>query len=381
MSNILVTGGAGFIGAHICEALVRAGLRPVIYDNLTNSSSAVIERLERLAGLRPLFIHADIRDARQLDTAFAHNTFAAVIHLAALKAVGDSVAQPLQYYDVNVAGTLALLAAMRRANVRTLVFSSSATVYGEAATVPIREDFPRRPANPYGRTKVAAEDILTDLAHAEPGWRIALLRYFNPIGAHESGLIGEDPRGVPGNLLPYIAQVAVGNRNELNVFGTDYPTRDGTGVRDYIHVMDLAEGHVAALEHLATTGRFIAANLGTGYGLSVLEVVHAFERASNRHIPLRFVARRQGDVAECYADPAFANRLLGWKAERDIDRMCADAWRWQSLNPLGYASETAGAMSSPLSSPHLRPRARRTPSVSAGARSSAPTAGGSHPQC
>lgn len=356
MANILVTGGAGFIGAHICEALVRANFRPVIYDNLTNSSHAVIERLERLTGVRPIFIHADLRDERQLIAAFAQMTFAAVIHLAALKAVGVSMAQPLQYYNVNVAGTLALLAAMRHANVRTLVFSSSATVYGDASTVPIREDCPRKPTNPYGRTKAAVEDILTDLAHSEPGWRLAVLRYFNPIGAHESGLIGEDPQGTPDNLLPYIAQVAIGNRKALNVFGNDYPTPDGTGVRDYIHVVDLADGHIAALKRLEASGGCIVANLGTGYGLSVLEVVRAFERASNRHIPVRFVSRRPGDVAECYADPRSANRLLGWRAERDIDRMCVDAWRWQTLNPRGYrdAPSVAGRVRSMWSASRSR---------------------------
>lgn len=339
--NILVTGGAGFIGAHTCEALVRAGFRPIIYDNLSNSKAAVLDRLERLGGVRPIFIHADVRDAQQLRSAFAETPVTAVIHLAGLKAVGESVEKPLLYYDVNVGGTLNLLEAMRGSGVRSLVFSSSATVYGDPATVPISEDFPRKPTNPYGRTKMVVEDILMDLAHSEQAWRIALLRYFNPIGAHESGLIGEDPRGVPGNLFPYVAQVAIGRREALNVFGNDYPTRDGTGVRDYIHVVDLAEGHIAALRHLLAQGGFVTANLGTGKGLSVLEAVRAFERASGRKIPLRFSPRRDGDVAECYADPSHANRLLGWQATRDINTMCADTWRWQSQNPLGYDSDNA----------------------------------------
>ncbi|MGI6245938.1 MAG: UDP-glucose 4-epimerase GalE [Pseudochelatococcus sp.] len=338
-SNILVTGGAGFIGAHTCEALVRAGFRPVIYDNLSNSNAAVLDRLERLTGSRPAFIHADIRDAHQLERVFTDTSFDAVIHLAGLKAVGESVEQPLHYYDVNVTGTLTLLAAMRQGNVRTLVFSSSATVYGDPATVPIHEDFPRQPTNPYGRTKMVVEDILADLAGSDPDWRFALLRYFNPIGAHESGLIGEDPSGIPGNLLPYVAQVAVGRRQELSVFGNDYPTPDGTGVRDYIHVVDLAEGHIAALTHLTAQGGFVTTNLGTGNGFSVLEIVQAFERASGRRIPLRFAPRRPGDIAACYADPSHANRLLGWKALRDIDTMCADAWRWQSRNPHGYGGK------------------------------------------
>lgn len=337
-SNILVTGGAGFIGAHTCEALVRAGFRPVIYDNLSNSNVAVLDRLERLTGSRPAFIHADIRDAHQLERVFTDTVFDAVIHLAGLKAVGESVEQPLHYYDVNVAGTLTLLATMRNAKLRTLVFSSSATVYGDPTTVPIREDFARQPTNPYGRTKMIVEEILTDLARSDPNWRIAVLRYFNPIGAHASGLIGEDPSGVPGNLLPYVAQVAVGRRKELNVFGNDYPTRDGTGVRDYIHVVDLAEGHIAALTHLTAQKGFVTANLGTGKGFSVLEIVQAFEQASGRHIPIRIAPRRPGDVAECYADPTHANRLLGWEAKRDINTMCADAWRWQSQNPNGYKS-------------------------------------------
>jgi UDP-glucose 4-epimerase len=326
---ILVTGGSGYIGSHTCVALAAAGRDILIVDNLCNSKPEVIDRLERLCGKRPAFIRGDLRDAALLDKLFAEQRIEAVIHFAGLKAVGESVAQPLAYYDNNVRGTLELLAAMGRARVKTLVFSSSATVYGDPASVPIREDFPRSATNPYGRSKLMIEDILADLHRAEPDWRIALLRYFNPVGAHASGLIGEDPQGVPNNLLPYVAQVAAGKREYLSVWGNDYPTPDGTGVRDYIHVCDLAEGHLAALDYLARAGGLLTVNLGTGRGHSVLEMVAAFERASGRPVPYRIAPRRPGDIAQCWADPALAQKLLGWSAKRDLDAMCADAWRWQ----------------------------------------------------
>lgn len=332
--TILVTGGTGYIGSHTCVALARAGYELLILDNLCNSRADVVDRLEPLCGRRPGFMHGDIRDAAALDALFAAHRIEAVIHFAGLKAVGESVEKPLEYYDNNVHGTLVLLAAMRRAGVRTLVFSSSATVYGDPASVPVREDFPRSATNAYGRSKLMIEDILADLHRAEPGWRIARLRYFNPVGAHESGTLGEDPRGIPNNLLPFVAQVAIGRREFLNVWGDDYPTPDGTGVRDYIHVTDLAEGHVAALRYLAradldAAARLLTVNLGTGRGYSVLEMVRAFERASGRPVPYRIAARRPGDIAQCWADPALAGELLGWRAARDLDRMCADAWRWQ----------------------------------------------------
>ncbi len=411
---ILITGGTGYIGSHTCVALALAGHDDiVILDNLCNSRAGVIDRLETLCGKRPQFIQGDVRDAALLDRIFAEHPIQAVIHFAGLKAVGESVAKPLEYYDNNVRGTLELLAAMRRAGVRTMVFSSSATVYGDPASVPIREDFPRSATNPYGRSKLIIEDILTDLHNAEPGWRIARLRYFNPVGAHESGLIGEDPQGIPNNLMPYIAQVAIGQREFLNVFGDDYPTPDGTGIRDYIHVMDLAEGHIAALNYLTPVGimpvgasllandgireqarshayqpsssqplapqphayqpstsqpstsqpstsqpstsqppasqppasrpsasqpsasqpsALVTVNLGTGQGHSVLEMIKAFEQASGRPVPHRFAPRRPGDIAQCWADPTLAGQLLGWKAARGLDAMCADVWRWQQTN-------------------------------------------------
>jgi UDP-glucose 4-epimerase len=326
---ILVTGGSGYIGSHTCVVLSEAGRDILILDNLCNSRLGVIESLAQLCGKRPAFIRGDIRDAALLDKLFAEHRIEAVIHFAGLKAVGESVAQPLAYYDNNVRGTLELLAAMGRAKVKTLVFSSSATVYGDPASVPIREDFPRSATNPYGRSKLMIEDILADLHRAEPDWRIALLRYFNPVGAHTSGLIGEDPQGVPNNLMPFVAQVAAGRREYLSVFGNDYPTPDGTGVRDYIHVADLAEGHIAALDYLTRKGGLLTVNLGTGRGYSVLEMVGAFERASGRTVPYRIAPRRPGDIAQCWADPALAQALLGWSARRDLDAMCADAWRWE----------------------------------------------------
>lgn len=339
--QVLVTGGAGYIGSHCYVALIEAGWQPLILDNLSNASPAVIDRIERITGQKPGFIEGDVRDSALLDDIFSSHEITGVIHFAALKAVGESVSKPLEYYDNNVHGTLTLLATMRRAGVKTFVFSSSATVYGEPDLLPITEDFPRSAANPYGGSKLAVENILADLAHAEPDWRIARLRYFNPVGAHESGLIGEDPLGVPNNIVPLIARVAIGRLDQLSVYGGDYPTRDGTGLRDYIHVMDLAEGHLAALDYINRQPGLLTVNLGTGRSVSVLELVAAFEQASGRKVPYRIVERRPGDVAECWADPTLAQQLLGWKAQHDLDRMCADSWRWQSMNPGGYMSELA----------------------------------------
>jgi len=333
---ILLTGGAGYIGSHACVALLDAGHEVVILDNLCNSSRIAVERVAQICGRAPEFVEGDIRDRKLLDRLFAERPVRGVMHFAGLKAVGESVEKPLEYYDNNVSGTLALLAAMRRAGVRTIVFSSSATVYGDPSSVPIREDFPRSATSPYGRCKLMIEDILFDLYGAEPGWSMACLRYFNPVGAHASGLIGEAPQGMPNNLMPYVAQVAVGRRERLSVFGGDYPTPDGTGVRDYIHVVDLAQGHVGALDWLDRTGGLLTVNLGTGQGYSVLDMVRAFERASGRTVPYQIVARRPGDIAACWADPTRARTLLGWEAKRGIDAMCADTWRWQTMNPDGY---------------------------------------------
>lgn len=326
---ILVTGGTGFIGSHACVALAQAGHELLILDNLCNSRADVVDRLQRICGRRPLFVEGDVRDSAALDEVFDRHPVSAVMHFAGLKAVGESVARPLEYYDNNVTGTLQLLAAMRRAEVRTFVFSSSATVYSDSEGHVYRESSPRDATNPYGRGKLIVEDILADLHLAEPAWRIARLRYFNPVGAHESGLIGEDPRGVPNNLMPFVAQVAVGRREFLNVWGNDYPTPDGTGVRDYIHVVDLAEGHVAALDYLTREGGLLTVNLGAGRGHSVLEMIRAFEEASGRPVPYRIAERRAGDIAQFWADPSLAKKLLGWKTKRGLDSMCADAWRWQ----------------------------------------------------
>ncbi len=334
--TILVTGGAGFIGSHTCVALVEAGYHPLVLDNLSNSQEEVFNRLARICDRTIDFVRGDIRDRALLDSLFAAHDVAAVIHFAGLKAVGESVAKPLEYYDNNVAGTLNLLQAMQAGGVDSLVFSSSATVYGDPPSNPIREDFPRSATNPYGQTKLAVEHILADLEQARPEWRIACLRYFNPVGAHHSGLIGEDPSDIPNNLMPYIAQVAVGRREALSVFGGDYPTRDGTGVRDYIHVMDLAEGHVAALRYLERERGLLNVNLGTGQGASVLDMLAAFETACGKTLPYEIVARRPGDVAECYADPTLAETRLGWRAGRSVASMCEDAWRWQFNNPSGY---------------------------------------------
>ena len=328
---ILVTGGAGFIGSHTCAALAAQGLPYVILDNFSNSKPSVLDRLARITGEKPLCIEGDVRDSALLARVLREHPITSVIHFAGLKAVGESVREPLCYYDTNVSGTVTLLAAMRDANVRTLVFSSSATVYGDPAGSPIGEDAPLQPTNPYGQTKFMAEQILADLDRSEPGqWRLARLRYFNPVGAHESGLIGEDPQDIPNNLMPFVAQVAAGARKELSVFGGDYPTADGTGVRDYIHVSDLAEGHVAALRYLQNTPGLLTVNLGTGEPVSVLQMVQAFERASGVPVPYRIVDRRPGDVAAYWADGSRAEQLLGWKAQRDVDQMCADVWRWQN---------------------------------------------------
>lgn len=339
--RILVTGGAGYIGAHTCVVLAARGHEVEILDNFCNSSPQVLPRIERLAGRHFPLHRIDVRDGNELARVFAAGRFEAVIHFAALKAVGESWAKPLDYFDNNIGGTMVLLRAMREAGVGRLVFSSSATVYGDPAKVPVDEDAPLSATNPYGRTKLVMEQLIGDLCAADPGFIAANLRYFNPVGAHPSGLIGEDPNGPPNNLMPYICQVAVGRRECLSVFGDDYPTPDGTGVRDYLHVCDLARAHADALDFLQRTGQSLTVNLGTGRGVSVLELLRAFERASGHTVPYRIVARRPGDVAAVYADPARAQRLLGWRSEYDIDAMCRDAWRWQSANPNGYTPASA----------------------------------------
>ena len=337
MRTILVTGGAGYIGSHTTLALLQAGFDVAVLDNLFNSSAESLKRVVQLAGREPAFVEGDIRDRAVLDRLFAEHAVDAVLHFAGLKAVGESVAQPLRYYDNNVHGSQVLLQACADAGVFNFVFSSSATVYGDPAQMPISEACPvGQPTNPYGRSKLMVEDMLRDLAASDPRWRIAILRYFNPVGAHESGLMGEDANGIPNNLLPYIAQVAVGKLPELAVFGNDFPTPDGTGVRDYIHVVDLAEGHLRALEAMQTRTGTHVWNLGTGRGYSVLEMVRAFEAASGKPVPYRVAPRRPGDIANCYADPAKAERELAWKARRGLDEMMRDAWRWQSMNPNGY---------------------------------------------
>ena len=334
--HILVTGGAGYIGSHTCVELLAAGHEVTIVDNLSNSSELAVARVGTIAGRTPVLIRADLRDGPALGRIFSGNRFDAVIHFAGLKAVGESVHKPVEYYDNNIGGTLQLLDAMSAAGVRRIVFSSSATVYGDPASVPIHEDFPLSATNPYGRSKLFIEEILQDQHRAHPQWDIVLLRYFNPVGAHPSGLIGEDPAGIPNNLLPYVSQVAVGKLDCLSIWGNDYPTPDGTGVRDYIHVVDLALGHLAALERPLAGGGVRIFNLGTGRGYSVLEMVHAFGEACGREIPYRIAPRRAGDVAICYADASLAAQELGWRATRGIGEMCTDAWRWQSGNPRGY---------------------------------------------
>jgi UDP-glucose 4-epimerase len=333
---ILVTGGAGYIGSHTCVELLNAGYEIIVVDSLSNSKPESLKRVSEITGNDFKFYKVDLLNRTELETIFLENKIDAVIHFAGLKAVGESVTVPLRYYHNNITGTLILCDVMQKYGVKKMVFSSSATVYGMPERVPISEDFPLRPTNPYGRTKLMIEEILRDLYISDNSWSIALLRYFNPIGAHPSGRIGEDPNGIPNNLMPYITQVAVGKLKELRVFGNDYPTVDGTGVRDYIHVVDLAIGHLKALEKVMTTTGVDAYNLGTGTGYSVLQIVSAFEKASGINIPYKIVARRPGDVAICYADPTKAKKELGWVAERGIEKMCADSWRWQSNNPNGY---------------------------------------------
>ena len=329
MQTILVTGGAGYIGSHTCVELLDAGYDLVVIDNFSNSKPAVLERIGRISGRAPSFAEVDIRDRSALRDVFREHQIDAVIHFAGLKAVGESVAQPLRYYDNNLSGSVALFEVMAESNVKTLVFSSSATVYGDPHSVPIREDFPLSATNPYGRSKLILEDILRDVFRSDESWRIALLRYFNPVGAHPSGTLGEDPNGIPDNLMPYVTQVAIGKLPQLSVFGDDYPTPDGTGVRDYIHVVDLARGHLAALKALDKQAGVLTVNLGTGRGYSVLEMIRAFEEASGRPVPYRIVGRRPGDVAQCYADASLAASLLNWRAELGLEAMCRDSWRWQ----------------------------------------------------
>jgi len=349
---ILVTGGAGYIGSHTCVELLNAGLDVTVFDNFCNSHPEALRRVEHITGKKLHVVQGDCRDHSSLTKALHESQATAVIHFAGLKAVGESVQQPLAYYDNNVVGTLRLLEAMSEYGVKTLVFSSSATVYGEPRWLPLTEDHPLSATNPYGRSKLVIEEILRDVYRSDSSWHCAILRYFNPVGAHSSGLIGEDPRGTPDNLMPFVAQVAIGRREYLNVWGNDYPTPDGTGVRDYIHVVDLASGHLKALEALENPevrnaeavnrqGGCLTVNLGTGTGYSVLEMVRAFEKASGHKVPHRIASRRPGDIASCYADPALASDLLGWRAKRGLEEMCVDTWRWQSQNPEGYEGENS----------------------------------------
>ncbi|MBU9563659.1 UDP-glucose 4-epimerase GalE [Burkholderia multivorans] len=334
--TILVTGGAGYIGSHTAVELLDNGYDVVIVDNLVNSKAEAVRRIERITGKQPAFHQVDVCDEVALAKVFDAHPITGTIHFAALKAVGESVAKPLEYYQNNLGGLLTVLNVMRARNVKQFVFSSSATVYGVPERSPIDESFPLSATNPYGQSKLIAEQILRDLEVSDPSWRIATLRYFNPVGAHASGLIGEDPAGIPNNLMPYVAQVAVGKLEKLRVFGSDYPTPDGTGVRDYIHVVDLAKGHIAALDALVKRDASFVVNLGTGQGYSVLDVVRAFEKASGRPVPYEIVARRPGDVAECYANPQAAADIIGWRATLGLDDMCADHWRWQEANPRGF---------------------------------------------
>ncbi len=334
--NILVTGGAGYIGSHTCVELMDTGYNVIVVDNLSNSKEEALKRVEKITGRGLTFHRADLVDRKALSSIFSSNSIDAVIHFAGLKAVGESVSMPLRYYHNNITGTLVLCDVMKEHGVKNMVFSSSATVYGDPSSVPISEDFPLGATNPYGRSKLMIEEILRDLHISDPAWNIALLRYFNPVGAHRSGLIGEDPNDIPNNLMPFISQVAIGKLSILSVFGNDYPTKDGTGVRDYIHVVDLAIGHINALKKLQSNPGVATYNLGTGQGYSVLDMIRAFGKASGRKIPYKITARRHGDIASCFADPAKARLELGWTAVRGIDEMCTDTWRWQSNNPNGY---------------------------------------------
>ena len=333
---VLVTGGAGYIGSHTCIALDEAGFDFVVFDNLCNSSKESLNRVEKIIGKKVKFIEGDIRSKSDLQKAFSNYKIDSVIHFAGLKAVGESVEKPLEYYDNNINGTLVLTEVMKENGCKKIVFSSSATVYGDPHTTPIKEDFPLSATNPYGRTKLFIEEILRDVHVSDTSWQIVLLRYFNPVGAHKSGLIGEDPNGIPNNLMPFISQTAVKKREFLSVFGDDYNTHDGTGVRDYIHVVDLANGHVQALLKISALSDVLTVNLGTGNGYSVLDMVKAFEKASEKEVPYKIAPRRSGDIAECFADPSYALKVLEWKATRGIQEMCEDAWRWQSNNPNGY---------------------------------------------
>lgn len=335
MRKILLTGGAGYIGSHTCVELLNSGYEVVVYDNFCNSRPNAVERIARITGKSPVLVQGDIRDQELLEAVLREHDCNAVVHFAGLKAVGESTEKPLMYYDNNVVGTHRLLCAMQNVGLKTLVFSSSATVYGDPQYLPLDEQHPLSATNPYGRSKLIIEDMLRDLYRSDSEWKISILRYFNPVGAHESGLIGEDPQGIPNNLMPFVAQVAVGRREHLSVWGSDYPTPDGTGVRDYIHVVDLAQGHLKALQSLSTP-QCSAINLGTGSGYSVLQLVEAFSQAADKSIPYKLAERRPGDIASCYADPALAERQLGWKAQRGIEQMCQDVWRWQQGNPNGY---------------------------------------------
>jgi UDP-glucose 4-epimerase len=335
--TILITGGTGYIGSHTCIDLIESGYEVVVLDNLCNSSLEAIKRVEKLMGVTIPFHKVDVRNKAALIRIFEKYSIDGVIHFAGLKSVGDSVEKPFEYYDVNVGGTLTLTEVMRKFDCKNFVYSSSATVYGDPHILPIREDFPLSVTNPYGRSKLMIEEFLRDVFVADGSWHIALLRYFNPVGAHKSGLIGEDPKDIPNNLVPYISQVAVGKLEKLSVFGGDFDTPDGTGVRDYIHVVDLAKGHVKALQALENNSQILTVNLGTGNGNSVLEMIKAFEKASTKTVPYQIVGRRPGDIASCYADPAYALEKLGWSAELELDEMCEDTWRWQSQNPDGYS--------------------------------------------
>ena len=335
--KILVTGGAGYIGSHTVVLLVEAGYEVVVFDNFCNSSKESINRVEKIVGQEIIVVEGDIRSRDDLEKVFSSHKIDAVIHFAGLKAVGESVEQPIRYYDNNISGTVILCEMMAKHNCKSIIFSSSATVYGDPHTTPILENFPTFATNPYGRSKLFIEEILRDIYLSDNEWKVVLLRYFNPVGAHESGTIGEDPNGIPNNLMPFIAQTAVGKRDYLSVFGDDYDTSDGTGVRDYIHVVDLANGHVNALDKLVNFSEVMTINLGTGKGYSVLEMVKAFKKASGKEVPYKIAPRRAGDIATCFADPSYAKEVLGWEAKRGIDEMCEDSWRWQSQNPNGYS--------------------------------------------